>query len=82
MHLQAQTFHLPVPEGIALEEAIKQLFDPSGEAVEDVKCEDCDETVTIRKLMAIIDPKVTRGCIRLHDVILFLPIILQHIRVK
>ena len=58
---QAQTFHLSVPENIALEEAIKKLFDPNGEEIENVKCQDCDQAVTIRKRISIIDPKVIRG---------------------
>ena len=57
LFLQAQTFHLPVPEKISLEDAIKNLFDSQGEAIENVKCQDCDQAVTIRKLISIIDPK-------------------------
>ena len=60
-HFQAQMFHLPVPDNCDLEEAIKQLFDPCGKPLENMKCQDCNETVTIRKLMSITDPKVIRG---------------------
>jgi hypothetical protein len=56
-------FHLPVPDNCDLEEAIKQLFDPSGKPLENMKCQDCNEVVTIRKLMSITDPKVIRGCL-------------------